>query len=495
MGRVPGNPESGPSWRGRPVSLQRERQAGGSPPPAPPGSGDLPPTYRGPDSGGSGPRWGAIIAVVFGLIAGLVLLWGVGLSTELTEEEDARVAAEEEAVTAATQRNRAIQTANSAVERANQEITLRATAEARMGAAEQVAQQEARLRATAEAEMGAAERVAQQEAQLRASAELERQEAEVGAVAAEQLSQREAQLRATAEAQVLGSEAALKDQRVEAEKTLALELARTNTTIKAIATGELKFYIEPLPWYAAEDVEDAVDDIVDSLMGWEPHGAQVSRTSWRFEADVHVRWVRDYGDHILGLAINQTVLHVGLGSTNCADEWQAFDANTVKKILWHEFGHAFGYGHSVDPGNIMFPTTQTRFAVERVVAQHLAAGYAWGFPLCNSGEYLIDLSVEEDSPDFDLVVLRERVSWDDYWDSDFDAYSCGTGSWRSLTRTCTVHDGAYIYIQNHDHDEATQISGQIIQLDDPPWPDMQWDEDAFYYDEETLDYYRDLFAD
>ncbi len=94
-----------------------------------------------------------------------------------------------------------------------------------------------------------------------------------------------------------------------------------------------------------------------------------------------------------------------------------------------------------------------------------------------------------------MVVLSARVSWDDYWDADYDSYSCGAGRWRNITRTCIVNDGAYIYLRNTHHDEAIQISGQIIQLDDPPWPDMEWDEDAFYYDEETLDYYRELFAE
>ena len=441
-------------------------------------------------------KWGAILAVVFGLIAGLLFLWALGLSSELTEEEDARVAAEKEAVAAATQRNQAIESANSAVERANQEIALRATAEARMGAAEQVAQQEARLRATAEAERQGAEQLAQQEAQRRASAEAQALRAEEATDRAEGDTAQEARLRATAEAQVVGSAAALENQRVEAAKKLALELARTNTTVKAIATGELKFYIEPLPWYAAEGVDDAVDDIVDSLKGWEHHGAQVLQSLEKDDADIYVRWIRDYGGHTLGQAIHQSVIHVGLGSTNCNDEWQAFDAATVKKILWHEFGHAFGYRHSDDPNNVMYPTTETRFVVEREVSQHLAAGYAQAFRLCKSGMYSIRLSVEEDSPGFDLVVLQERVSWDDYWDEDYDDYPyCGNGRWRSVYRTCTVEPGAWVYVRNYDGSKAIQLSGAITLLDEPPWPDMQWDEDAFYYDEETLDYYRELFEE
>ncbi len=259
--------------RGRPVNPGGQTQAPGMPPTAPSRLADEPPNYRDPHGGGSGPNWGAILSVVFGLIAGLILLWGLGLSTELTEEHDARVAAEAEAVTGATQRNQAIESANSAVERANQEIALRATAQANESAARELAEKETQLRATAEAERQVAEQLAQQEARLRTVAEAERQEAEVGAVETGQFSEQEVQLRATAEAQLLGSEETLVNQQIEAEKALALELARTNTTIKAIATGELKFYIEPLPWYAAEGVEDAVDDIVDSLEGWEAYGA------------------------------------------------------------------------------------------------------------------------------------------------------------------------------------------------------------------------------
>ena len=33
-----------------------------------------------------------------------------------------------------------------------------------------------------------------------------------------------------------------------------------------------------------------------------------------------------------------------------------------------------------------------------------------------------------------------------------------------------------------------------VRLDIVPQT-MQWDEDAFYYDDETLDYYRELFAE
>ena len=478
MTQTPEQPDSGPSWRGRSVATRTEPEFPYPPRPAPPGVGDRPPPVsRGQGGGGSGPKWGVILSVIFALLAIGILVWGLGISEELAKEEDARIAAEREAAAATTQRNEAIETANAAVGQAKQEIELRATAQAE--------------RQQAIKEANAAEERAEQEAYLRATAEAETRRAESARNRAESEAQRQADLREDALSN-------LENIQVRSAKELALELARTNTTIKAIATGEVNFYIEPLPWYAAEGVHDAVDDIVDSLESYRPQGARLSRTTERRDADIGVRWVRDYGDHVLGLAIHQTVLHVGLGSTNCNDEWQAFDPATVKKILWHEFGHAFGYGHSNDPDNVMYPTTRTRFAVEQDISKVIAAGWTWRFPLCESGKYSLRFAIddEDETGGFDLVVLRKYVDWDDYHDEDYDAYPfCGKGQWRRIWRSCEVEPGAYIYIKNYNSLQAIRLTGEIILLDEPDWPNMQWDENAFYYDQETLDYYRKLFAE
>ena len=264
----------------------------------------------------------------------------------------------------------------------------------------------------------------------------------------------------------------------------------------AIATQEVNFYIDPIPWYASDRVAAVVDDIAVSLEDWEPHGASIRETDNPIRADIHVTWVRDYGDHILGLAINQTVIHVGLGSTNCYDDWQAFDADTVNKILWHEFGHAFGYGHSINPDNIMYPTLDIRFAVEQEVSDVIAAGWYHTYPFCNDGSYSFEFETDDASSDFEFAVLPPDVSVEDYlYDDGEPNYSCEYGDLQRVDDTCRVYPGDKVIIYNDDEDEAIRISGTIILLDQPDWPDMQWDEDAFSYDDETLDYYRQLFAE
>ena len=213
---------------------------------------------------------------------------------------------------------------------------------------------------------------AERESQLRATAVAERRVAEATATAAERRAELAAQALATAEAELSEAETVLPDpemqppgeQPEEVEKATALRLARTSPTLLAIATGEVRFFVDPLPTYAAGEVDGAVAGIVEALEDFDLYGTRIMQTSVEADADILVKWARDYDDHIHGLAINQTVINVGLGKTNCLGSWQAFDAETVRRIVWHELGHTFGYSHSADRMNIMYPPTDTRFAVD-----------------------------------------------------------------------------------------------------------------------------------
>ena len=152
MGGTPDQPNSGPSWRGRPVNTGHSPTDPLQAPPNAPPTNPLP----GGNSGRSGPKWGAILAVIFGLIAGLMFLWILGLSADLEEEESTRINAEREAVTAAITRTQREQSKRRQTWRLPGRIrkpALRATAEAEQLGAEADARRESLLRATAEAEL------------------------------------------------------------------------------------------------------------------------------------------------------------------------------------------------------------------------------------------------------------------------------------------------------------------------------------------------------
>ena len=253
---------------------------------------------------------------------------------------------------------------------------------------------------------------------------------------------------------------------------------------------ELKVHFDSLPRYAGEGADIAVEDVIKSLEGRQHHGAIIGVTNSERDATINVRWVRDYGDHVVGTAIQQTVIHVGLGSTNCSDEWQAFDRDTIVKILYHELGHTLGYGHSDDPNNIMYRTTETRFEIEREFKQVLAPGWQLTVPLCDEGQYSFHIEAEQSRGGFEFALLSRGTTAEDYLRGNARAsQECGSGRMQRVADTCYVQFGDKMLVYNDDSnasDRAITITGQIIRLDQPEWPDMQWDEDAFY-DDATLD--------
>ncbi len=149
---------------------------------------------------------------------------------------------------------------------------------------------------------------------------------------------------------------------------------RGGPIIKALISGELKFYIEPLPPYAGTGVSDAVDSVARNFSTYKQYGASIRRVYDSRDADLMVSWVRDYGSEVTGQSIGRVHIKVGLGRNNCKGEWRAFDAKTVNKILWHELGHSMGYGHSSNPNNVMYYQTTTGLEVEQEISELIPAG-------------------------------------------------------------------------------------------------------------------------
>ena len=431
---------------------------------------------------------------MFGLLALGLLVWLVAISSDLGTEQDARIAAEAAEERERAARQQAETVLLSAETRAQNAVTLKATAEANLSQAADDA--------------SAAEQRAEQQSQLRATAEAERREAEADTRAAEQRAELATQALATAEAERAEAERNLTDLETQppdeqpgVEKATALRLARTSPTLLAIATGELRFFVDPLPDYAAGGVDDAVDGIVEALEDLDLYGASIMQTSVEAEADIIVRWARDYDDHILGLAINQTVINVGLGRTNCLGSWQAFDAETVRRILWHELGHTFGYSDSADRMNIMYPPTDTRFAVGEEVEKLLAPDMYWEIPICSSGTYSFSFENEnEDSRnEFRYVVLPLAIDAEEYFlsavDPDLVQIDCEAGLARRFWETCKVQVGERLLIYNPHEDDPLRVSGQIEDLTPRASIDIEWDPEGFFYEDETIDYYLELFAE
>ena len=410
----------------------------------------------------------------------------------LVEQElDAERIARREAEHVAAQQEEARQRAEQV---AAKEVAARKEAE-RVAAREEEARKLAeRVAAEEEEARKAAEQVAAQEEEARRFAIQVAAQQDQARKLAEQQAGEERVAREEAERRATQERLAKEQQERQAEKARVLELAKTNPLIKAAVSGELKFYIDPLPYYAGTGVSSAVESAARDFSSWKPYGATLRRVYNSSEADLTIAWIKDYGSHIIGESIVRIHIKVGLGRNNCVGEWSAFDPNTVHKVLWHELGHSMGYRHSNDPNNVMYYQTATRFVVEQEVSEVVSGGWYYYFPLCEAGAYSYSFESDSSYSGFDLFVIPPGLDPKSISSGGGRVYvGCGKENVVRYSGSCNVDSGAKVYIGNNSRSSAIRLEGEIVNTTSPPWPDMTWDSSAFQYDAARLTRYRELF--
>jgi len=356
----------------------------------------------------------------------------------------------------------------------------------------------AQIEATSQRERADLEEAAKVQAKTDALAQTERADSEEEAKIQAQIDalaqQQRADLEESAKIQAQ-IDALAQQQRADLEEKARIqELAVTNPMIQGIVAGELKFYFEPLPIYAGIDVSSAVENISSSLLSWSPYGTTTRRVSNANDADLYISWVKDYGSHTIGQSIFKSHIKVGLGRENCRGDWQAFDASTVEKVLWHEIGHSMGYGHSSDPNNVMYWQVETRFDVEQYIADIVSPGWYFTYELCRGGNHWYSFESDDSDTGFDLYVLPPGTDASEISMGGGLVYTgCGEANTVAYTGTCNVPAGALIYIENYSLSDAVRLDGVIVLLNEPPRPVMDWDQTAFEYDDAQLNTYWNLF--
>ena len=376
------------------------------------------------------------------------------------------------------QRQVIVQTERADLERGKKFLAqIEATSQRERADLEEAAKVQAKADALAQTERADSEEEAKVQAQIDALAQQQRADLEESAKIQAQIDALAQQLRADLE-----------------EKARIQELAVTNPMIQGIVAGELKFYFEPLPIYAGIDVSSAVENISSSLLSWSPYGTTTRRVFNANDADLTVSWLKDYGSHTIGQSIFKSHIKVGLGRDNCHEDWQAFDAATVEKVLWHEIGHSMGYGHSSDPNNVMYWQTETRFDVEQVIADIVSPRWYFIYKLCGEGNYWYSFESDDSYTGFDLYVLPPGTDPSLISIGEGFIYTgCGKANTVAYNSTCNVLAGAVIYIENYSLSDAVRLDGVIILLNEPSRPVMDWDQAAFEYDDAQLNTYWNLF--
>ena len=278
-----------------------------------------------------------------------------------------------------------------------------------------------------------------------------------------------------------------------ADATTIEVMAQTNPLIRSIIDGKINFYVEPIPYYAADGVKEKVKSLTD-WMDSTPTWNQVYNDA---SADLYIGWIKDYGHKALGINYAGKFIEVGLGTQTCTGDWAPFNDNTVYHVLWHEVGHSMGYGHSDDQNNIMYYSSPQQFYPDFEKNIFLADGVYQPLTFCKGGSYAFTITTDSQYSGFDVNVLPPEQDVQEFIDEGGLHYpSCSADSMVSFSQECDVAGGvnnfSTLVIHNNQNSgasgEAINIDVKIIDLS-PFWlPELAWDEKVFVYDQEFLDY-------
>ncbi len=285
---------------------------------------------------------------------------------------------------------------------------------------------------------------------------------------------------------------------IEIEKQDIIKEAEWSPLIRGLIKGQLNYYVNELPSYSSSDVKSSVESLASFMDGKTPQGVRLNRVYSSDSADLTFDWAKDYQEGAIGRQIGKYLL-IGLGTNGCDGSWKPFNANTVYKIMWHEMGHAMGFAHSKDSTNIMYELgTGNDFSIDYDKTINLKDGYAISIPFCDgAGQYSYEIESDSKYTGFSVYAVPPTIHFQDIVDGHPDKiYPCDGGKgFTRFSSTCSVEDGAYLYIENPLDTIVTSmnIHVKIYDLTDESPKNMEWDSSYQYFPSEHLDYVRNLF--
>lgn len=166
-----------------------------------------------------------------------------------------------------------------------------------------------------------------------------------------------------------------------------------------IQKSSYNVYIDKIPSYIDINLLKSIDD---SLNYWEEkEGIKFVIVSNEKDADFSIKWVREFNGDVLGHTDRGRVVEIGLGDSNCLEDWKEYSQSSVTRIIEHEIGHVLGYQHSEDKNNIMYPEIRPKYDNEiNIINESVDPGYAKYYGLCSryvQGSYTINLFSSDDN--------------------------------------------------------------------------------------------------
>ena len=231
-------------------------------------------------------------------------------------------------------------------------------------------------------------------------------------------------------------------------------------------------YVEDLPSYA----DYASNVVSDATEYWKDGNPELNfyKANSEQNSDLRIQWVKDFGVEHVGFAVGSFLIEVGLGDSNCKEDWQPYSADHVSYIMKHEIGHVLGLEHTSDANGIMYPIVQkTEWGlVEQEFS--LTESYSQFVSFCSMKDvtaFRYSVEVEDPTYGFDVYVVPSVSSSSDWSVGEpFQYYSdeeCFGENYRSYNGNCQgVRNGAGLMVIMPDKltEKLTEITIQYEEI-------------------------------
>lgn len=230
------------------------------------------------------------------------------------------------------------------------------------------------------------------------------------------------------------------------------EISSTNVPIQEVQPIQktTTIYIDSLPSGIDSKYENSIRE---AMSFWEKNMPSVNfkEVSSQKDADIIVKWVKEFGGKSLGHTVYSDFIEIGLGDSLCLEKWKPYNYGTVLLIAKHELAHALGGEDQYDdPRKIMYYQITTKYETDIEESEVIPDGWTRFYPVCTKNPVATYTFEVTSSEPLNIYIVSSRQDYKLLADGKtFTHYpDCARSEIEFYKKTCTVSSGSGIALQN-----------------------------------------------